>query len=160
MVKTLQGQLDGRGLRFGLVLPRFNEVFGARLLSGAVDCLVRHGAAETDLTVIRVPGTFEIPAAVHALVAAQQVDAVIALGVLIRGATSHYDHLALAVSRRLAEEACGGGPAVVYGIVTAENQEQAMERCGGKVGNRGWEAALAAIEMGRLLNELNQARGR
>ncbi len=101
--KSLEGNLDARGLRFGIVLPRFNEVFGQKLLSGAMDGLLRHGAREEDLTLVRVPGCFELPSAVAALQATGQVDAVIALGVLIRGATSHYDQIAAEAARGLGE---------------------------------------------------------
>ena len=101
MVKTVQGSLQARGLRFGLVLPRFNDIFGNRLLSGALDCLERHGAAEKDLTVVRVPGCFELPVAVRSLAETGDVDAVLALGVLIRGATSHYDNICREMTRGL-----------------------------------------------------------
>ena len=159
-VKTLEGSLNAAGLRFALVLPRFNEVFGQRLLSAAMDCLKRHGARESDLVVARVPGCFELPTAVAGLQAGGGVDAVIALGVLIRGATSHYEHVAAEAARGLGECSRHGGCPVTYGVVTAENQEQALERCGGKTGNRGWDAALAAIEMARLTSELAGGEGR
>jgi 6,7-dimethyl-8-ribityllumazine synthase len=154
VVNTVEGNLDAGGLRFGLVLPRFNEVFGRRLLSGAVDGLQRHGAREEDLTVVRVPGCFELPAAVAALQATGKIDAVIALGVLIRGATSHYEQIAAEAARGIGDCSRHGGCPVIYGLVTAENQEQALERCGGKAGNRGWDAALAAVEMARLVQSL------
>jgi len=153
-VKTLEGSLDAAGLRFALVLPRFNEVFGRRLLSAALDCLRRHGARESDILVTRVPGCFELPAAVAGLQANGRVDAVIALGVLIRGATSHYEHVAAEAARGIGQCAGSGRCPVTYGVVTADNQEQALERCGGKAGNRGWDAALAAIEMARLADAL------
>ncbi len=160
MVRTVEGRLDASGLRFAVVLPRFNEVFGRRLLDGALDCLRRHGAGEDDLLVVRVPGSFEVPAAVRALQDAGQVDAVVALGVLIRGATSHYEQIAAQVARGLESASGRNGVPVIYGIVTAENQEQAMERCGGKAGNRGWDAALSAVEMAHLLRELAGTPGR
>ena len=150
-VTSLEGGLDAGGLRFALVLPRFNDVFGQRLLSAALDCLQRHGAREEDLVVARVPGCFELPVAVRRLQESRKVDAVIALGVLIRGATTHYDQVAAETARGLGECSRHGNCPVAYGVVTAENQEQALERCGGKAGNRGWDAALAAIEMARLL---------
>lgn len=154
MVKTVQGNLNADGLRFGIVLPRFNDIFGNRLLTAAVDCLVRHGAREDEITVVRVPGCFEMPAAVHALAASGRADAVVALGVLIRGATSHYDQIAREMTRGLATAGREHGVPVAYGVVTAENQEQALERCGGKAGNRGWDAALAAVEMANLMTAL------
>jgi 6,7-dimethyl-8-ribityllumazine synthase len=162
MVQTVQGNLDARGLKFAIVLPRFNDVFGTRLLSGALDCLQRHGAGDDDILVVRVPGSFELPAAVARLQQAGKVDAVVALGVLIRGGTSHYEQIAAEVSRGLGEAARAAGPVVIYGVVTAESQEQAMERCGGKAGNRGWDAAMAAVEMARLASALDAGpkRGR
>lgn len=158
-VKTLEGSLDAAGLRFALVLPRFNEIFGRRLLSAALDCLQRHGALDNDLVVVRVPGCFELPAAVAGLQARGGFHAVIALGVLIRGATSHYEQVAAEAARGLGDCARRGGCPVTYGVVTAENQEQALERCGGKAGNRGWDAALAAIEMARLSTEIAAGNG-
>jgi 6,7-dimethyl-8-ribityllumazine synthase len=150
-VRILEGRLDAGGLRFALVLPRFNDVFGQRLLSAALDCLQRHGASEEDLVVARVPGCFELPVAVRRLQDSGKVDAVIALGVLIRGATTHYDQIAAETARGLGACNRHGSCPVVYGVVTAESQEQALERCGGKAGNRGWDAALAGIEMARFL---------
>ena len=155
VVETVQGNLDATGLRFGVVLPRFNETFGTRLLSGAIDGLLRHGAREDDITVVRVPGTFEVPFAARALAEHRDVDAVIALGVLIRGATSHYERIAAEASRGIGEAGLKSGRPVIYGIVTAENQEQALERCGGKAGNRGLDAALAAVEMANLRRALS-----
>jgi 6,7-dimethyl-8-ribityllumazine synthase len=162
MVETLQGHLDARGLKFAIVLPRFNEVFGRRLLTGALDCLERHGAEGENVLVVRVPGSFELPAAVARLQEAGKVDAIIGLGVLIRGGTSHYEQIAAEVSRGLGEAARTGGPVIIYGLVTAESQEQAMERCGGKLGNRGWDAALGAVEMANLARAIASAgkRGR
>lgn len=153
-VKTMEGSLNATGLRFALVLPRFNEVFGRRLLDAALDCLKRHGARDADLTVTRVPGCFELPAAVAALQARGGFHGVITLGVLIRGATSHYEHVAAEAARGIGDCSRNGGCPVTYGVVTAENQEQALERCGGKAGNRGWDAALAAIEMARLCADI------
>ncbi|MFQ5766916.1 MAG: 6,7-dimethyl-8-ribityllumazine synthase [Acidobacteriota bacterium] len=154
MVETVEGRLDGRGLHFGIVLPRYNEPFGRRLLQGAVDCLVRHGVEEGDLTVVRVPGAYELPHAVRLLLASRPLNGVLALGVLIRGATSHYDLVAAEVCRGIGELSRSGGPPVVYGVVPAESQDQALERCGGKLGNRGWDAALSALEMARLSESL------
>jgi 6,7-dimethyl-8-ribityllumazine synthase len=154
-ITTLEGRLDAGGLRIALVLPRFNDIFGQRLLSAALDCLQRHGAQEEDLLVARVPGCFELPAAVRRLQESRPLDAVIALGVLIRGATTHYDQIAAEMARGLGECSRHGGCPVIYGVVTAENQDQAMDRCGGKAGNRGWDAAVAAIEMARLVGAMS-----
>jgi 6,7-dimethyl-8-ribityllumazine synthase len=159
MVKLVQGDLDARGLRIGIVLSRFNEVFGQRLLEAAVDTLERHGAAGADITVVRVPGAFELPAAARRMALGGGVDAVIALGVVIRGATPHFEHVAAEAARGIGEAArCGGAP-VLFGVVTAETQDQALERCGGKMGNRGRDAALAAIEMARLVRALGGGTG-
>ena len=155
MVNTVQGELDAAGRRFAVVLPRFNDTFGHRLLTAALDGLMRHGAAESDIEVVRVPGCFELPTALRALARTGRFDALIALGVLIRGATSHYDLIAAEATRGLGDVAREFGLPVIDGIVTAENQEQALARCGGKAGNRGWDAALAAVEMASLLARLS-----
>lgn len=154
MARILQGHLDARGLRFGIVLPRFNEVFGHKLLEAATDTLERHGASPDDITVVRVPGSFEVAAAARLLATTGQVHAVLALGVIIRGATSHFEFIAAEAARGIGEAGRAGGAPVIYGIVTADTQEQALERCGGKAGNRGRDAAVAAIEMAHVLGAL------
>jgi len=154
MPKTVEAKLDAKGLKFAIVMSRYNEFSVSRLLTGALDCLVRHGADEKDLTVVKVPGSFEIPQVVQRLAAAHQHDAVIALGVLIRGETPHFDMVAAEVTRGLGHAALGTGVPVAFGIVTAESADQATDRAGGKMGNRGWDAAVSAIEMARLGKEL------
>lgn len=155
MANVIEGHLDARDLRVALVVSRFNDAVSGRLLDGALDCLRRHGAAEDRLTVARVPGSWELPQAAAKIAAAGGFDAVIALGALIRGETPHFDVLAAAVSRGLAEVAMSHGIPVVFGVLTTDTLEQAMERAGAKSGNKGWDAALSGIEMARLFRQLD-----
>jgi 6,7-dimethyl-8-ribityllumazine synthase len=152
--KELTGKLDATGKRFAIVVSRFNDLFTKQLLAGAVDCLLRHGAAEADITVAWVPGTFEQPLVVRRLAASGKQDAVIALGAVIQGATTHAGLIGSQVTRALAQTAMETGVPVIDGIVTAENLDQAIERCGTKAGNRGWSAAQTAIEMADLVRQL------
>jgi 6,7-dimethyl-8-ribityllumazine synthase len=154
MPKRIEAALDASGLKFAIVASRFNESLVGRLIDGAVDCLLRHGAADGDVTLVRVPGSWELPQAVHRIAAARKHDAVIALGVLIRGETPHFDLIAAAVARGLAGASASQGIPVAFGVLTAESTDQALERAGGKLGNRGWDAAISAVEMARLGREL------
>ncbi|MGD8377567.1 MAG: 6,7-dimethyl-8-ribityllumazine synthase [Acidobacteriota bacterium] len=149
------GGLDARGMKVALIVSRFHEAITSRLLQGAVDCLLRHGAQETDLEVVRVPGSFEIPLVARRIAGAGKVDAVVCLGSLIRGETPHFDLVAAETARGIARAAEGSGIPVVFGVVTAESSDQAAERAGGKAGNRGFDAALTAIEMVDLLRGLD-----
>ena len=153
-IRTIEGGLHAKGLRFGIVSSRFNEFASSRLLSGALDCLQRHGAQASDLQVVRVPGCWEIPVVARRMALSRAHDAVIALGVLVRGETPHFDLIAAQVARGLASAAEESGVPVIFGIVTAENPEQAADRSGGKHGNRGWEAAVAAIESAQVLRQM------
>lgn len=153
-VQVIEAKLDAQGLRFALVVSRFNEALTSRLESGAVDCLLRHGADEEHLTVFRVPGAWEIPLLAAKLAATGDWDAIISLGVLVRGGTPHFELIAAEVAKGLAATAMGTGVPVTFGVVTAENLEQAVERAGTKLGNKGWDAALAAVEMARLYRGL------
>jgi 6,7-dimethyl-8-ribityllumazine synthase len=155
-VKT--GQLDATGMRFGLVVGRFNDIVSQRLLEGAVDILVRHGARDADLVVAWVPGSFEIPIAAKELAEHGNVDAVICLGVVIRGETTHYDLVAGEAARGVGAVHAATGVPASFGVVTAENLQQALERAGGKAGNKGADAALAAVEMVSLLRALRRPR--
>jgi 6,7-dimethyl-8-ribityllumazine synthase len=155
-VKT--GKLDATGMRFGIVVGRFNDVVSQRLLEGAVDTLVRHGARDTDLVVAWVPGSFEIPIAAKELAEHGNVDAVICLGVVIRGETSHYDLIAAEAARGVGAVHAATGVPASFGVVTAENLEQALDRAGGKSGNKGADAALTAVEMISLLRAIRQPR--
>jgi len=149
-MRVIEGKLDAKGLRFALVVSRFNEALTSRLESGAVDCLERHGAAGDDLTVYRVPGAWEIPLVAGRLAGSGRFDAVICLGALVRGGTAHFDLIAAEVAKGIAASAMDTGVPMTFGVITAENLEQAVERAGTKMGNKGWEAALAAVEMARL----------
>jgi 6,7-dimethyl-8-ribityllumazine synthase len=154
MPRTYEGMLDAKGARFGLVVSRFNDLLTGRLVEGAVDCLVRHGAADDDITVIKVPGSWELPLIAARLAASGKVDAVIGLGVLIRGATPHFDVIAAETAKGLAQVGLSSGIPVSFGVLTCDTLEQALERSGSKAGNKGWQAAQAAIEMVQLYRRL------
>jgi 6,7-dimethyl-8-ribityllumazine synthase len=154
MMKTIEGQLKADGLRFGIVAGRFNEFITAKLLSGAIDCLVRHGAKAEDLATAWVPGAFEIPLAAKKMAASGKYDAVICLGAVIRGATPHFDYVCAEVSKGIATISLQYETPVSFGVLTTESIEQAVERAGTKAGNKGVDAAMAAIEMANLLKNL------
>jgi 6,7-dimethyl-8-ribityllumazine synthase len=154
MPRTYEGVLDAKGVRFGLVVSRFNDLLTARLLEGALDCLARHGARDDDLVVVRVPGAWELPMAAAKLAGTDRCDAVIALGVLVRGATPHFEYLAAETAKGLAQVALDRGVPVAFGVLTTDTLEQAVERAGSKAGNKGWQAAQAAIEMVQLYRSL------
>ena len=151
---TYEGNLIATGLKFGIVIARFNELLSTRLLSGAEDALVRHGAAPDDVSVAWVPGAFEIPLIAEKMARSGKYDAVIALGVVIRGGTPHFDYVAAEVSKGIAKASLDSGVPVMFGVITADTIEQAVERAGTKAGNKGWQAAEAAIEMANLAKEL------
>jgi 6,7-dimethyl-8-ribityllumazine synthase len=153
MVVESAGSLIGKGLKFAIVAGRFNELVTDKLLGGAIDCLERHGVATGDITVIRVPGSFEIPQAVSKAVSSG-VDAVVCVGTLIRGSTSHFDVLAHQVVRDVSNIGISSGTPVAFGVITADTQELALERAGSKAGNKGWQAALSALEMANLWKEI------
>jgi 6,7-dimethyl-8-ribityllumazine synthase len=155
-MQVFEGHLDAQGLRFALVVSRFNEALTSRLESGAVDCLLRHGAEDGDITIVRVPGAWEIPMVAARIAGDGSVDAVICLGTLVRGGTAHFDLIAAEVAKGVAQAAVTTGVPMTFGVITAENLEQAVERAGTKMGNKGWEAALAAIEMARLSERLSR----
>ena len=155
MVREKAGHLTGAGTSFAVVIGRFNELVSSHLLSGAVDCLVRHDVAEKDIHVYWVPGSFEIPQ-VAKRAAATGVDAVICLGALIRGETAHFDILANQVVRDASSVALESGKPVAFGVIAADTQEQALERAGSKAGNKGWQAALSALEMANLWKDLKK----
>jgi 6,7-dimethyl-8-ribityllumazine synthase len=157
-MKVIEAKLDAQGLSFALVVSRFNEALTTRLEAGAVDCLLRHGAGEEQITVVRVPGAWEIPMIAAKLAAAGDFDAVISVGALVRGGTAHFDLLAAEVAKGVAQAAISTGVPMTFGVITADTLEQAVERAGTKMGNKGWEAALAAIEMARLGERLDRRR--
>lgn len=145
-----EGVLDAKGLRFAVVCARFNEFFVSKLLSGAVDAIVRHGGRADDIEVAWVPGSYELPFAIKKMAESGKYDAVISLGVVIQGATSHAGYINAEVSKSLALIGMETGVPVLYGLITADNIEQAIERSGTKAGNKGGDAAVAAIEMANL----------
>ncbi|MCA9514375.1 MAG: 6,7-dimethyl-8-ribityllumazine synthase [Myxococcales bacterium] len=147
MARTIEGMLDAKGARFAIVVSRFNAFITERLLEGARDTLVRHGADDDALTIVRVPGAFEIPLAARWLATSGEHDAVLALGCLIRGATPHFDYISSDVTKGLGATTLETGVPVAYGVLTTDTIEQAVERAGTKAGNKGAEAAMAAIEM-------------
>ena len=153
-MKTYQGQLSAKGKRFAIVVARFNSLITKQLLEGALDCLKRHGAVEQDIEVAWVPGSFEIPAMAHALAKSKKFNAVICLGALVRGATPHFDHIAAEATKGIEQVALQTGVPTAYGVITADTLEQAIERAGTKAGNKGWDAALSAIEMADLFDQL------
>ena len=152
--KEYNGQLTAKGLKFGIVISRHNDLFTGQLLKGALDCLARHGAAEKDVEVAWVPGAFEQPLVLKKLAQAGKYNALIALGAVIQGATPHAGLINAQVARAIAQVSLESGLPVVDGIVAAENLDQAIERCGSKAGNRGWTAAQTAIEMASLVQQL------
>lgn len=152
---VLEGQLNAQGKSFGIVISRFNSLVTRELLHGACDCLLRHGAEEKNITVAWVPGAGEIPQALRKLADTAKFSALIALGCVIRGGTPHFDQVVGLVTRGVGEVALHGKAPVAFGVLTTENLEQALERAGAKAGNKGWDAALAAIEMANLWVKLS-----
>ncbi|PLX98945.1 MAG: 6,7-dimethyl-8-ribityllumazine synthase [Desulfuromonas sp.] len=155
MPKQIEGKLDASGLKVGLLVSRFNSFISDRLLEGATDALIRHGASGDNLTVARVPGAFELPIAAKKMVATGQYDAVICLGAVIRGATPHFDYVSAEVSKGIASVSLDSGVPVAFGVLTTDNIEQAVERAGTKSGNKGFEAAVTAIEMVNLFKAMD-----
>jgi 6,7-dimethyl-8-ribityllumazine synthase len=154
MKKVIEGNLVGTGLKIGIVVSRFNEFITGKLLSGAEDSLKRHGVSEEDVTVVWVPGAFEIPLAAKKMADSGKYDSVITLGTVIRGATPHFDYVSSEVSKGVASISMSSGIPVIFGVLTVDTIEQAIERAGTKAGNKGWEAAAGAIEMGNLYREM------
>jgi 6,7-dimethyl-8-ribityllumazine synthase len=150
----ITGNLDASGSKFAIVVSRFNEFFVGKLLDGALDCLKRHGATEKNMAIIRVPGSFEIPYAASRLAKNKKYDAIICLGVIIRGSTPHYEHISNEVAKGIAKISLENDIPVILGVVTADTLEQAIERSGSKSGNRGFNAAMTAIEMVNLFKEI------
>ena len=154
MPKVIEGKIDAKGLKFALVVSRFNDFINNRLLDGALDALTRNGAEEKDLSIVKVPGAFEIPLAAKKMATSGMYDAVICLGCVIRGATPHFEYISAEVAKGIAKIALESGVPVSFGVITADNLEQAIERAGTKAGNKGWDAALSAIEMINLLKTM------
>ena len=155
-IKTLEGDFNARGLRFGIVASRFNDFIVDRLLDAAVGTLLKHGVTAGDIEVVRVPGAFETPLVIKKLATSRRYNALIALGCVIKGATPHFDHVAREASRGIAEVSTSEEIPVGFGILTVDTIEQAIERAGTKAGNKGADAALAAIQMATVLRQLEQ----
>lgn len=147
MPKVYKGHFKAEGRHFGIVVSRFNELVSKQLLEGALDCLNRHGCADDNIDVAWVPGSFEIPAAADKMASSKKYDAVICLGAVVRGATPHFEYIAAEVTKGIAQVALKTGVPTIYGVITTDTLEQALERAGTKAGNKGWDAALSAIEM-------------
>jgi 6,7-dimethyl-8-ribityllumazine synthase len=154
MAKLFEGKISAEGLRFGVIVSRFNDFISSKLVEGALDALRRHGARDEMISLIKVPGSFEIPVAARKMADSGQFDAIICLGAVIRGATPHFDYVAAEVSKGIAAVALGSGIPVTFGVLTTDSLEQAIERAGSKSGNKGWDAAMAAMEMANLFKEL------
>lgn len=154
MPTFIEGNLDAKGLSFGIVVSRFNSFICERLLEGAIDALVRHGASEADITVARIPGAFEIPLAAKSMAASRKFDAIICLGAVIRGSTPHFDYVASEVSKGVASVSLESGLPIAFGVLTTDTIEQAVERAGTKAGNKGFEAAVTAIETANVLKAM------
>ena len=154
MPKIIEGKLDAQGLKVALLVSRFNSFVSDRLVEGAIDALLRHGAEKEDVVVVRVPGAFEIPPAAKQLADSGRFDAVVCLGAVIRGSTPHFDYVSAEVSKGVASVSMDSGIPVTFGVLTTDTLEQAIERAGSKAGNKGFDATLAAIEMANLYKAL------
>jgi 6,7-dimethyl-8-ribityllumazine synthase len=153
-INNIEGTLNAAGFRFALVVSRFNDFIGQKLVEGAIDCIVRHGGTAEAITVIRCPGAFELPSVTRKVALSGKFDAVVTLGVIIRGSTPHFDVIAAEATKGIAQVGMEAGIPVSFGVLTTENLEQAIERAGTKAGNKGFDAALAAIEMANLYKQL------
>ena len=153
-MKVIQGELQAKGLKFAVIVSRFNDFITGKLLEGAVDALVRHGAKEEDIDVIKVPGAFEIPLTAKKVAAKGSFNALICLGTVIRGATPHFDYVAAEVSKGVATASMETGVPIAFGVLTTDTIEQAVERAGTKSGNKGFDAAMTAIEMAQVFKKL------
>jgi len=157
--RVFEGSLKGDGLRFAIVVSRFNEFISSKLLSGAWDCLTRHGVNAADVDVAWVPGAMEIPVIAQRLAKIARYDAVICLGAVIRGSTPHFDYVAGEVAKGVAKVQLESGMPVIFGVLTTESIEQAIERAGTKAGNKGWDAAVSALEMANLIRGMDESKG-
>jgi 6,7-dimethyl-8-ribityllumazine synthase len=154
MAKIIQGDLSGKGLKVGIVAARFNDFITSRLVDGALDGLQRHGVVEADIDIVRVPGAYEIPLVAKMLAQSRKFNAIICLGAVIRGATPHFEYVSAEVSKGVASVSMETGLPVIFGVLTTDTIEQAIERAGTKSGNKGWDAALSAIEMANVMKQL------
>lgn len=155
MARVFEGKLQAEGMKFAIVVSRFNDFIGEHLVGGALDALNRNGAKEDDVAIFKVPGAFEIPLVAKQLALQKNYDAVICLGAVIRGATPHFEYVSAEVSKGIANASLETGTPMAFGVITTDNIEQAIERAGSKAGNKGWSAAIAAIEMVDLLRKIH-----
>jgi len=153
-MKIIEGELQAKGLKFGIVISRFNDFITSKLLEGAKDALLRHGAKEDDIDVVKVPGSFEIPIVAKKMALKQVYNAIICLGTVIRGATPHFEYISAEVSKGIASASMDTGVPIAFGVITCDTIEQAVERAGTKSGNKGWDAAITAIEMAQIMKKL------
>ena len=154
MPKVYEGVLNGKGKKFAVVVSRFNELISGKLLGGAVDCLKRHEVSEDDIEIVMVPGAFEIPLAAKKMAETNRYSSVICLGAVIRGATPHFDYVSAEMSKGISKLNIDLGVPMAFGVLTTDNLEQALERAGSKSGNKGWDAALSALEMVSLIDQI------
>jgi len=154
MVNIIEGQLNAEGKRFGIVVSRFNDFITKRLVEGALDCIYRHGGKEENIDVVWVPGSFEIPSIALKMARSKKYDAVICLAAIIRGGTVHFQYIASEITKGIAQVGLQTGVPTIYGVITCETIEEAVERAGTKEGNRGWQAALSGIEMANLMEKI------
>jgi 6,7-dimethyl-8-ribityllumazine synthase len=157
MPNIYEGKISAEGKKFGLVVSRFNDFVSDKLLAGAIDALSRHGARDEDIDIVKVPGSFEIPLMAKKMVEKEKYDAVICLGAVIRGSTPHFEYVSSEVSKGVALVGLESGVPVIFGVVTTDTLEQAIERAGAKAGNKGWAAAVAAMEMANLVESVEKA---
>ncbi len=158
MPKIIEAGLQAKGKKFGIIASRFNDFITSRLIDGALDALIRSGAEDKDITLLKVPGAFEIPLAAQKMAKTEKFDALICLGAVIRGATTHYEYVCAEVSKGIASVSLESGIPVMFGILTTETIEQAIERAGTKAGNKGFDVALGAVEMANLSDSLKKAK--
>ena len=156
MPKVFEGKLLAQNKKFGIVVSRFNDFITEKLVGGAIDALTRCGAADADIEIVKVPGAFEIPMIARKMAGKKRYDAIICLGAVIRGSTPHFDYVSAEVSKGVAQVGMEAGVPVIFGILTTDNIEQAIERAGSKAGNKGWRAAVSAVEMVNLVSELDK----
>ncbi len=153
-MRVIEGELQAKGLRFSIVVSRFNDFITSKLLEGAIDALIRHGAEKENIDVVKVPGSFEIPLVAKKMALKGNYNAVICLGTVIRGSTPHFEYVAAEVSKGIAAASLETGIPISFGIITSDTIEQAIERAGSKAGNKGWDAAITAIEMAQVLKKI------
>jgi 6,7-dimethyl-8-ribityllumazine synthase len=158
MPKIIEGNLLATGKRFALIVSRFNDFISEKLLSGAIDALKRSGAKDEDLDIVKVPGAFEIPLVAQKIAQKKKYDAVVCLGAVIRGSTPHFDYVSAEVSKGIAAVSLDSGVPVIFGVITTDTIEQAIERAGTKAGNKGWSAAIAAVEMANLISAIDDQK--